>query len=115
MLSLLSGLSKIGGSPPPAFAAAVTGPRLLSPMRLSVEVRSSLSITYLPCLRSTLKNDPPVQRGGPPAATGAGTDADPIHGPRNHVPQPDLLLIRDESRQTNLVRPTLSRLLGFVC
>src|SRR5262245_7488134 len=68
-----------------------------------------------PWLRSTPKHNPSVQCGGPPSAARARTDADPICGPRDHVAQPDLPLIRDESRQTNPVGLALTRLLGFAC
>src|SRR5215470_8302310 len=117
MLPRLPGLSKANGdaSPPFEFAAAVTGPPLLSSLWLSVEVRGSLPMRYLLWLRSTPKNNPSVQCGGPPSAARTRTDADPICGPRNHIAQPDLRLVRDESRQTNPIGLALTRLLGFAC
>src|SRR6516164_5029886 len=106
MLPSLRGLSWAGvasASPAGGFAAAVTCPALLSPLRLSVEVAGSLCMACLPWLRSTPENDPPVERGGPPRAAGARTDADAICGARNHLAQPDLPLIRDESGKANPV------------
>ena len=118
MLLPVPGLSKVGvESAPPAceFAAAVTDPPVLSPLWLLVEVPGSPCMACLPWLRSTPKNNPPVQCGGPPPAACARTDTDSICSPRNHLPEPDLPLIRNESRQANAVGSRLARRLGFSC
>ena len=118
MLLPVPGLSKVGvESAPPAceFAAAATDPSVLSPLWLSVEVPGSPCMACLPWLRSTPKNNPPVQCGGPPPAACARTDTDSICRPRNHLPEPDLPLIRNESRQANAVGSRLARRLGFSC
>jgi hypothetical protein len=62
------GLFKLGvESAPPAceFAAAGTDLPVLSPLWLSVEVLGSPCMACLPWLRSTPKNNPPVQCGSP--------------------------------------------------